>query len=135
MTVGATDPTGSAISFVQVLYRIVQRNLLLVALLVLSTPLGADPWRAPPHCQPGASCTLASDDSPIAAGGHLAVIELAEDLFSDDAIESSDENPLHDAATVQAFHFAIVQAAVESASGIDRRWRALFPDKTGPPRV
>lgn len=134
MTAGVTEPKGFIATLLQALYKTVQRQVWLVALLALVTALGAEPWRAPLHCQSDALCAATSDDTAVATGNSAAVVDLADDAWSDDPSDPSDQDVHKFAAAVELRPMA-VQAAVVAVVSVPRRWQILFPDKTGPPRA
>lgn len=108
-------------------------GLLVAAFALLALFVGAESWRASIHCSAAAACVVASDDVPDVSGDIAAIVELSDDMSSDDPLSSPDEKAYKDTAASERLLFAA--PAVAAAAILDRQWRTLYPDKTGPPRA
>lgn len=117
----------------RIAYAIVRRWGLLAAAFALFALFGSvESWRASTHCSTG-GCIVASDDMPEVSGDIVAIVELSDDMSSDDPVNPSDKKAYKDATIAGRLLFAV--AAITTAAVLDRPWRTLYPDKTGPPRA
>lgn len=107
-------------------------GLLVAVVVLLALFVGAESWHASGHCST-AACIVASDDMPEVSGDIAALVELSDDMSSDDPVNPSDEKAYKDATVTDRLLFAV--ATVAAATVFDRPWRTLYPDKTGPPRA